>query len=257
MERKSQLTMLPDALSPMDHPSGDGLNTWVISKVTKNAGIDMALSGLGGDELFAGYDLFKRLWYLNKFRFLGALPEGLKKVSSGILDISTPSVVIFKTKELLQLESWTLEHTFPLMRRLLSEKSIAALFSEPYSSPDRVADFVKGLALKELPFLSQISIAELALYMQNVLLRDTDQMSIEDALEVRVPFLDFELCEYVLRVDDKFKFPSSPKQLLVESLGTLLPREISHRKKMGFVFPWNSWMRNELKSYCESKSLQS
>lgn len=88
--------------------------------------------------------------------------------------------------------------------------------------------------------------------MQNILLRDTDQMSMSHALEVRVPFLDYELVEYVLQVNDEVKFPHSPKQLLVESLNGLLPKEISHRKKMGFVFPWDTWMRNDLKSYCES-----
>ena len=51
---------LPFALSAMDHPSGDGPNTYVVSKATKEAGVSMALSGLGGDELFAGYDIFKR-----------------------------------------------------------------------------------------------------------------------------------------------------------------------------------------------------
>src|SRR5690606_28355771 len=53
---------LPAALSAMDHPGGDGLNTYIVSKATKQAGITMALSGIGGDELFAGYDVFKRMF---------------------------------------------------------------------------------------------------------------------------------------------------------------------------------------------------
>jgi len=79
----------------------------------------------------------------------------------------------------------------------------------------------------------------------------TDQMSMAQALEVRVPFLDHKLVEYVYGVDDKWKFPYSPKKLLVDSLGDLLPEEIVNRPKMGFVLPWEKWMKNELKEFCE------
>ncbi|MCB0786567.1 MAG: hypothetical protein KDC02_20465, partial [Flavobacteriales bacterium] len=65
-----------------------------------------------------------------------------------------------------------------------------------------------------LPFLSQVSLGELATYLVNVLLRDTDQMSMAHALEVRVPFLDHELVSYVLGVRDGLKYPHSPKRLL-------------------------------------------
>jgi asparagine synthase (glutamine-hydrolysing) len=54
-------------------------------------------------------------------------------------------------------------------------------------------------------------------------------------------------------VPDKYKTPTYPKQLLVESLGDLLPSEIIHRKKKGFLFPWNTWMRNELRPFCEAR----
>ena len=87
--------------------------------------------------------------------------------------------------------------------------------------------------------------------MQNVLLRDTDQMSMAVALEVRVPFLDYQLVEYVLGISDEYKKPIIPKKLLVDSLGTLLPPEVVHRPKMGFVFPWEVWLRKELKPLCE------
>ena len=102
----------------------------------------------------------------------------------------------------------------------------------------------------ELPFLGQVSIGELSTYLPNVLLRDTDQMSMAHALEVRVPFLDHELVEYVIGISDDLKYPHTPKQLLVSALGDLLPPEIVHRKKMGFVLPWEQWMRNELREFC-------
>ena len=75
-------------------------------------------------------------------------------------------------------------------------------------------------------------------------------MSMANSLEVRVPFLDHELVEYVYGVPDEHKFPYSPKKLLIDSLGDLLPKEIVNRPKMGFTFPWENWMKNELKDFC-------
>lgn len=89
--------------------------------------------------------------------------------------------------------------------------------------------------------------------MQNTLLRDTDQMSMAHALEVRVPFLDYELVEYVLGVPDKYKYPVSPKKLLTEALGDLLPMEIINRPKMGFVLPWQHWLKQELYAFADEK----
>jgi asparagine synthase (glutamine-hydrolysing) len=101
--------------------------------------------------------------------------------------------------------------------------------------------------------MSRVSLAEISTYMQNVLLRDTDQMSMANALEVRVPFLDYTLVEYVLNLPDEMKFPVTPKKLLVDAVGDLLPPEIVNRPKMGFTFPWKSWMKNELRGFCESR----
>jgi asparagine synthase (glutamine-hydrolysing) len=89
--------------------------------------------------------------------------------------------------------------------------------------------------------------------MQHVLLRDTDQMSMAHALEVRVPFLDHELVELVLGLPDSLKYPRTPKQLLVESLGDLLPAEIVNRPKMGFALPFAHWMKHELRDFCHGK----
>jgi len=107
--------------------------------------------------------------------------------------------------------------------------------------------------IEKLPLLSQLTIAELLGYTQNVLLKDTDQFSMASALEVREPFFDYKLVEYVLTIPDEIKFPSYPKKLLVEAVAPLLPDEIVHRKKMGFVLPWQEWMKAELKDFCESR----
>ena len=86
---------------------------------------------------------------------------------------------------------------------------------------------------------------------QNILLKDADQMGMANALEIREPFLDFNLVEFVLQIPDKIKYPKYPKKLLVEALSPLLPDEIVYRPKMGFTFPWEKWLKNELKHFCE------
>lgn len=78
-------------------------------------------------------------------------------------------------------------------------------------------------------------------------------MSMASSLEVREPFFDHDLVEFVLHVPDEQKYPAYPKKLLVESLDGLLPNEVVHRKKQGFVFPWKEWMKNELRGFCEAQ----
>ena len=90
-------------------------------------------------------------------------------------------------------------------------------------------------------------------YTQQTLLKDTDQMSMASSIEVREPYFDHELIEYVLAIPDAIKNPVFPKSLLVEAVGPLLPDEIVHRKKQGFTFPWKLWFRNELRSFCDSR----
>ena len=90
--------------------------------------------------------------------------------------------------------------------------------------------------------------------MHDVLLRDTDQMSMAHALEVRVPLLDHILVEYLMGLPDAYKRSNgTPKRLLVESLDGLLPDEIVHRPKQGFTLPFELWMHGALRRFCEER----
>lgn len=171
-----------------------------------------------------------------------------------IAQLIKPGIVGIKLNQLLELSKGDIAHTFPIARQMAPPKHISRLLNFPMP-PDKVAQIIEA-ELKNYPGLgvySKISVAEISTYMQNVLLRDTDQMSMASALEVRVPFLDYKLVEYVMGISDEFKNPVFPKKLLVESLGDLLPDEIVHRKKMGFSFPWEKWIKNELKSFCDDR----
>jgi len=249
------LAELPSALSGMDHPSGDGPNSFIVSKATKEAGVTMALSGLGGDELFAGYDIFPRAVSLLDKKWLYSFPIGIRRLMGKALKIVKPTIASDKTVETITQKYLELPFYYPINRQVLNDELISKLTGIgilPENAVYRIglnSIDVNAPGFKS-PFLSKVSYMELNTYMQNVLLRDTDQMSMAHSLEVRVPFLDHELVEYVYGVADEHKFPYSPKKLLVDSLGDLLPKEIVNRPKMGFTFPWEQWMKNELKDFC-------
>lgn len=252
------LELIPNALHAMDHPSGDGPNTYVVSKVTKEAGITMALSGLGGDEVFAGYEVFKRIPLLQRYRWLAAIPSPLRKAAGQSLMEIKPSIATGKIAALLGLPDWELKNVYPLTRQVLDDKLIERLLIKNELSVNRVQQLIEGEALlrqggDSVELLSRISVSEMQSYMLNTLLRDADQMSMAHALEVRVPFLDHTLVEYVLSLSDHFKRPLTPKKLLTDSVGELIPSEIIHRPKMGFTLPWQNWMHKELFDFCEDK----
>jgi asparagine synthase (glutamine-hydrolysing) len=99
--------------------------------------------------------------------------------------------------------------------------------------------------------MSFVSFAESRTYMHDVLLRDSDQMSMAHGLELRVPLLDHPLVEYVMSLPERLKAPAGmPKRLLVESVGAAMPLDAVQRPKRGFVLPFDRWMRGDLRELC-------
>ncbi len=246
------LQQLPEALNAMDHPSGDGPNTYIVSKATRNAGITMALSGLGSDEIFCGYDIFKRSYKLEKQWWLNMAPRLFRVPAGMAMKNFGKSVSSQKMGEIISKPLINFTSAYPLSRQVLLDDEVKKMLNKSDLPMNKVYRFLRMLDYHQKNHrLSKYAIAEISTYMQNVLLRDTDQMSMAVALEVRVPFLDYKLVEYVLAVSDKHKYPHTPKKLLTDSLKDLLPQEIINRKKMGFVLPWQLWMKNELKGFCE------
>lgn len=248
------LQEIPSALKAMDHPSGDGPNTYIVSQATKNAGITMALSGIGGDELFAGYDVFKRSLSLLNNNWVNSFPAFAKQAAAQIMMKFKPGVASNKFNYLLNLPNWKIKNTFPFARTVMLDHQLNFILEKQQTNFDnKVVNIIKSIPELTTHLLSTVSVAEITTYMQNVLLRDTDQMSMAHALEIREPFLDYNLVEYVLSVTDKIKYPVTPKKLFVDSMGDLLPQDIVNRKKMGFTLPWKHWMTNELRNFCEER----
>lgn len=244
------LHQLPEALAAMDHPSGDGPNTYVVSKATKQAGVTMALSGIGGDEIFAGYDVFKRMMELQKKSWMNALPLFSRKLTGYAIQKRKKTIAGYKIEELLGQQTINFNSAYPLNRSAFTYKELSEFIKnvDPYKNINSIVSKVPQI---KDHLLSSVSISEINTYLQNVLLRDADQMSMAVALEVREPFLDYKLIDFVLGVNDEKKYPHTPKKLLIDSLGDLLPSEIVNRPKMGFTLPWQIWLKNDLKSFCE------
>jgi asparagine synthase (glutamine-hydrolysing) len=239
------LAMLPDALAAMDQPTMDGINTYVISKAVKEAGITVALSGLGGDELFAGYPSFRRARRLRK---LAAIPAPVRTAVARTGNaVMGGSVQRRKAWDLLA-GGGTPYSAYSASRRVFGDSEISGLLCENGVNPLLEAIDRDGIDSQSFDAINAVSLFELQGYMANTLLRDTDQMSMAHSLEARVPFVDIDIVSFVLGLPGEWKIDGPrPKPLLLDALGDLLPEEIWRRPKMGFTFPFDRWMRSALK----------
>jgi asparagine synthase (glutamine-hydrolysing) len=249
LTEKDLLAMLPRALAAMDQPTMDGINSYVISGAVKESGITVALSGLGGDELFAGYPSFRRL---QQFRSLGSLPSPIRRVVARIGRATLGGSVQQKKAWDLMSGGPSAWNTYAISRRLFSEADTSVLGGAKgiFTHSESPASFgAENLS----DSLNEMSVYEMRGYMANTLLRDTDQMSMAHSLEVRVPFIDIEVVRLVLGLPGAWKINGGrQKPLLQDALGDLLPERIRNRPKMGFTIPFQKWMRSLLRDEVEN-----
>jgi asparagine synthase (glutamine-hydrolysing) len=253
MKPEEFLDSLEDILSAMDSPSGDGPNTYLVAKKTKQEGMKVALSGLGGDELFAGYEKFLMYDRIMRQKWISSIPLFLRKqISKPFSRSGMPRQI--KLAELLLLDKWKLSTVYTGLRRSYSPEEAAEILSvAPHNNyVEQQLDQIDK-ATCWMGRLSKATLAEMETYTRDVLLRDTDQMAMAHALEVRAPFFDHRLVEYVLSLPDHLKYPHTPKKLLVDALSPRLPDEIVHRRKMGFTFPIKRWLKSELRNTAQEK----
>ena len=251
--------LLPEALAAVDHPTGDGVNTFVVSRLVREQGVKVAWSGLGGDELFGGYPSFRRLTRaLGSFERWGRLPAPLRKATAHAIRHGTPASVTTEKLATAVAGGGTLADLWPVTRQLYGVDERRRLLTRVPEAAARAGPAYSrllGAAQERFPAASPwalIAYAETRAYMHDVLLRDTDQMSMAHGLEVRVPLLDHRLASYVLGLSDRARGQSpTPKALLVESLAEPLPKAVVERPKRGFTLPFDPWMRTGLKPFVE------
>ena len=221
-----------EAVEKMDLPSVDAINTYIVAKAVAARGVKVALSGLGGDELFGGYSSFRDT---PKLKIISKLPRSLRSLLGRIGGFGGRLADLPSKSSADEFAQWR--------RRFFTDADL-----QQAGLPHR-KHFVDCPV--ELPDdFARISWAELTGYMRHLLLRDSDQMSMAVSLELRVPLLDHELVEYVLGLPEaeKKRYPGS-KGLLVEACRDLLPPSVYQRRKSGFTLPMRKWMLGPLDDF--------
>jgi asparagine synthase (glutamine-hydrolysing) len=233
------LALLPEALDAVDQPTMDGINTFVVSKSVKQAGITVALSGLGGDELFAGYNTFHRGRQLQS---LARVPRPLRRAAAAVgQSVLSNSVQRKKFWELMASDG-SPRAAYDVTRQLFDAREVQSFL---YDAPTQTAPACEEEAHD---IINAVSRCELEGYMVNTLLRDTDFMSMAHSLEVRVPFVDTAVVDFVLKLPGAWKVNGGrAKPLLQDALNPPLPDEITQRPKMGFTLPFEHWMQSRLR----------
>jgi asparagine synthase (glutamine-hydrolysing) len=249
------LAAIPDALRAMDLPTMDGVNTFFVSREARRAGVKVALSGLGGDEVFAGYSSFRSVPRMEQFaRFWNRVPGLVRGPLASAFATLAPEND--RNRKLISLarDNGRAVHPYFLTRTLFTSAQRDLLFptadairADAASASQRDA-LQRGLTLDAI---NRVSYLESRCYMLNTLLRDADFMSMSQGLEVRVPLIDHQLAKAVLALPGAWKLNATPKKLLVEALAGSLPDEIVHRPKRGFTLPFEHWMHQELRGEVE------
>jgi asparagine synthase (glutamine-hydrolysing) len=228
--------MLPEALSAMDQPTVDGINTFVISRVGASLGLKVLLTGIGGDELFGGYTTFTKVPRLLRY---GA---GLRPAARVLAKLRAKNPIQWqKVADAGPLHN--LAEAYLLQRSIRWRQETSVELSR------RMQEEVESLAND----FQRMAALELQFYMRNQLLRDADVFSMANSVELRVPFLDMRLTEAALGISPGYHFEGGRgKRITWRILRELAGEHIPQRRKMGFTFPWQKWLSRDLKEAISS-----
>ena len=231
-------------LDSLDQPSNDGFNTYCVSKLAHDRGAKVVLSGLGGDEIFGGYQSFHAIPQLLKWHRRFAATPWLQQVSG------------IATERLARQIRWQRAGTYLQSNGGLASAywTMRGIFT-PVEAERLVARYLgaAGVGFSSSPFGDEppsfptpedgISYLEVTRYMQNQLLRDSDVMSMAWGLELRVPFVDKALFDSVSRIPASMRLAAG-KKMILEAVPEI-PPWVAEGRKRGFAFPFENWMSGE------------
>ncbi len=238
---------LPAILEAMDQPSIDGVNTWFVAKAAKEAGLKVAISGLGGDELLAGYPSFVDLpRWRRRFGALAGIP-GVGPLSRGVLQTLAPAMLRERPKTAGMLEfagSWA--GVYLLRRALFLPHELPALIGPDMAREGlRRLNVFARLAVSLDPDpgsdVGRVCALESGNYLRGQLLRDADWAGMAHGLEIRTPLADIELLRALAPCLPHLR-PGAGKAALAAAPSKPLPAAIVSRAKTGFTVPTGDWM---------------
>lgn len=229
-----------DYIESMDQPSLDGLNSYIVSRETSKS-MKVAISGLGGDEIFAGYSHFKKI------------QESHNKKSNGLVKIGDRIDKMYPNRFTKTFKYYGLSPEQAIDKKRAFNYSIKSILK-------RASTINNNLQINEgLTPIQKISKAESEGYLLNTLLRDVDIMSMANSLEVRPILLDHRLFETAFALNDEYKIRNGLlKSVFIESVKDLIPHEVWNRKKTGFSMPLSKWMNTTFNErFAEVSNLES
>ncbi len=235
---------LPEILTAMDQPSIDGINTWFVAKAAREVGLKVSLSGLGGDEILAGYPSFRDIpRWVSLFGIPGAIP-GLGVAARALMQAAGVAANNSKAASLLEFGG-SYPGAYLLRRGLLLPHELRGVLD-----PDSVRLGLRRLkplarlreTIDSTPSCaaSKVAALESANYMRNQLLRDADWAGMAHSLEIRTPLVDFDLLKALSPVTPGLT-PGAGKRALAAAPSTPLPASIVDRPKTGFGVPTGHW----------------
>ena len=252
---------LDTAISTLDQPTFDGLNSYYISKAVRDAGLTVALVGTGGDELFGGYTSFRVLpsmlrWQRRsrllprRAKLAGALL--VKRVLSGRGDTSAPPQtrwakfpdMVNAGQDLVALYQLGYGLFLPEFQEELLLEGVPDSIDSGLNADlaGRLANEVAGHSA-----LSAVSVLEQRMFLGERLMRDTDAASMAVSLETRLPLVDSVVTEAVNRLPDDERYGPLGKKALLRKIGLEgLDPMLFARPKSGFVLPFDRWIRESL-----------
>ena len=234
--------LLAKFLEASDQPSIDGFNTFCVSKLANDRGLKVVLSCLGGDEIFGGYQSFQlvpRMVHASRLLDPG---RPLRKAAGRVLQRSFTSARTNRLGQFLCDVPITAA-AYWATRGIFTPEEVQRLLPRYGCTESGVETQLAMYVPAQPTLLDEISYLEIARYMRNQLLRDSDVMSMAWSLELRVPFVDNKLLERIARIPAQIRLRRG-KQILLDAMPEI-PHWVRNRPKMGFSFPFKDWVTRE------------